>query len=311
MRLRRLLERAGVMAASVGLVVGGAASAAVGSAGVAAAEPPACADLDVIAIPGTWETSDHGLPAGNPGMLGAVTHDLPSAVHADYVPYAATAFPWETKVYGASKAEAISNASRMIEETAAQCPDTRFAIIGYSQGADAAGDLAARIGHGDGAVPAGRVAGVGLISDPSRSTLDHLVGPPVVGNGSGGARLGGFGALSSSVRTFCAEGDLYCAAPPGDFVTRLAGYLVQQSGTGSSQPDVYQPEGIAIYDDLMAAGGLPTLGQQVSGDGLVDHTEKFKQFLGSGIHQDYTAYPVDNQGTSATQWLRNWLIGLA
>src|SRR5699024_7824060 len=111
MRLRQVVERAGVAVAAAGLVFGGAATAAVGSAGVAAADPAECAELDVIAIPGTWETSDHGLPAGNPGMLGAVTHDLPATMTADYVPYAATAFPWETKIYGASKVEAISNAS--------------------------------------------------------------------------------------------------------------------------------------------------------------------------------------------------------
>src|SRR5699024_11151978 len=115
----------------------GAAAMVVGAGGTAAAAPPGCVSLDVIAIPGTWETSDHGAPAGSPGMLGAVTYNLPSSMRADYVPYAATAFPWEGKVYGASKHEAITNASNLIGDIAAQCPDTRFALIGYSQGADA------------------------------------------------------------------------------------------------------------------------------------------------------------------------------
>ena len=289
----------------------GAAAMVVGAGGTAAAAPPGCVSLDVIAIPGTWETSDHGAPAGSPGMLGAVTYNLPSSMRADYVPYAATAFPWEGKVYGASKHEAITNASNLIGDIAAQCPDTRFALIGYSQGADAAGDLAAAIGHGDGVIPADKVAAVGLVSDPRRSVFDTLVGPPVVGNGSGGARIGGFGALGDQVRTFCSPGDLYCAAPPGDFMTRMAGYLVQQSDPGSSEPDRYQPEGVALYDAIMEAGGIPTLGQQISDVTLWAHVDKYKQFLNSGIHQDYTTFPVTGDGTSATEWLRSWLISKA
>lgn len=296
--------------AVLGMTCLGATAMVVGTGGVASAAP-GCVALDVIAIPGTWETSDNGAPAGAPGLLGAVTYGLPGSMRADYVPYAATAFPWETAVYGASKYEAVTNARAMMADTAAQCPGTRFAIIGYSQGADAAGDLAAQIGHNSGPVAPDKIAGVGLISDPRRSSFDDLVGPPVVGNGAGGARIGGFGAVGGDVRTFCAAGDLYCAAPPGDFVTRLAGYLVQNSDPGSSEPDRYRPEGIAIVDDLMAAGGLPTLGAQLTGRANDARQNEIESFLGSGIHQDYTAYAVDANGTSATEWLRSWLINRA
>ncbi len=303
-------SRAGRLAA-LGAAALGASAMMVGGATAAAAAPEGCVSLDVIAIPGTWETSDNGAPGGSPGMLGAVTYGLPSSMRADYVHYAATAFPWEDKVYAASKNEAIDNASGFMADVAARCPGTRFAIIGYSQGADAAGDLAARIGHGQGTVPAEKVVAVGLISDPRRSAFDQLVGPPVVGDGAGGARIGGFGALTPNVRTFCSPGDLYCAAPPGDFMTRLAGYVVQQADPGSSEPDRYQPEGVALVDDIMAAGGLPTLGQQANEVAFQAHMDKYEQFLGSGIHQDYTTFPVDQSGTSATQWLRNWLISKA
>src|SRR3546814_8978714 len=92
----------------------------------------------------------------------------------------------------------------MIGAMAASCGDTRFAIVGYSQGADAAVDLAAEIGTGIGMVPPTRVEGVGLLSDPRRSESDVLIGPAVGGNGASGPRIGGFGWLSGKTVTLCA-----------------------------------------------------------------------------------------------------------
>ena len=174
----------------------GTMAAMLSATGTASADPAGCKALEVIAIPGTWETGPDNTPVGN-GLLGAVTNGMTSSrVDVNYVEYVATAFPWESQVYGLSKSEAIRNADNMMGQIAKDCPGSRFAIIGYSQGADAAGDLAAKIGHGQAWVGADRVAGVGLVSDPRRSEWDHLVGPPVPGNGASGARLGGFGALA-------------------------------------------------------------------------------------------------------------------
>lgn len=89
-------------------------------------------------------------------MLAPVTNGLPGSVRTDYVTYSATAFPWESNVYAKSKQQAVDNARGMIGAMAASCGDTRFAIVGYSQGADAAGDLAAEIGTGIGVVPDSR-----------------------------------------------------------------------------------------------------------------------------------------------------------
>ncbi|WP_024793353.1 cutinase family protein [Tomitella biformata] len=288
----------------------GAMSAMLVAGGTASADPAACKSLEVIAIPGTWETGPGNTPVGN-GLLGAVTDGMASArVGVSYVSYVATAFPWESQVYGASKAEGIAHADGMMGAIAAECPSSKFAIIGYSQGADVAGDLAARIGHGQGAVGADRVVGVGLLSDPRRSEYDHLVGPPVPGNGGGGPRLEGFGALTEKIRTFCAPGDLYCAAPQEDFVARIFGFAAQQSDPGSSDKQAV-PEGQNLLNELMAAGGIQLLQGQLTEGNNEARYRQIDGFLKSGAHQDYTRYVVDAQGNSATQWLRGWLIGLA
>ncbi|WP_280239991.1 cutinase family protein, partial [Nocardia abscessus] len=152
---------------------------------------PGCPSLYVVAIPGTWETGRDKTP--QPGMLAGVTRGLPSSTEVDYVTYAATAFPWEGEVYGNSKKEAVDNARGLIANMAQQCGATKIALVGYSQGADAAGDLAAEIGTGLSVVPADRIAGVGLISDPRRSPTDVQVGPPAPRAGAGGPPGGGVG----------------------------------------------------------------------------------------------------------------------
>lgn len=78
-----------MIGAMAGTVMVGAAGA-VGGAGAATAAPDGCPDLYVVAVPGTWETSD-----ANPseGMLASVTDNLPRNTRTDYVTYAATAFP--------------------------------------------------------------------------------------------------------------------------------------------------------------------------------------------------------------------------
>ncbi|QBJ96557.1 cutinase family protein [Rhodococcus sp. ABRD24] len=296
MRVKKLFVALG---ACVVAVVGSVVS--VGSAQAA----PVCPNLHVVAIPGTWETSPDSKP--RPGMLSAVTDALPSSVGVDYVTYAATAFPWESEVYAASKRQAVDNARAIIGDIAKRCGNTNFGIIGYSQGADAAGDLAAEIGTGLGIVPPSRIAAVGLLSDPRRSETDALVGPRVVGNGAGGPRIGGFGWVSEQTRTFCVVGDLYCSTPKDDFVTRMAGFLAQVSDPVAPMMGRYTQEALAIFDDLMAAGGIATLQAQLTDQANEQRFEQLERFYDSQVHHDYRGYVVDGSGATATSWLANWL----
>ena len=290
--------------AGIGVAAAVASGLVVGAASPAAADPVDCPTMYVVAIPGTWETSSGAAP--KPGMLTDVTDRLGSDIRTDYVSYPATAFPWEGEVYGQSRAEAVANAGGMLKAMADRCGATKLGIIGYSQGADAAGDLAAAIGTGVGVVPADKVVAVGLISDPKRSDTDALVGPAVVGTGVGGPRVGGFGYVSPVVRTFCAVGDLYCSTPKDDYVARLAGFLAVSSNPAPNVADQYSQEAQSLIADLAAAGGLPVLQGQLSDQANEQRRREIEAFYRSGIHQEYQSYNVEN-GQSATQWLARYL----
>ncbi|MFI6871003.1 cutinase family protein [Nocardia sp. NPDC050406] len=298
MRLKKIVAAAGAAASVLsGVVLGGSGSAAA---------DPGCPSLYVVAIPGTWETGrEKGV---QPGMLTGVTNGLRAEV--DYVTYAATAFPWEGNVYGASKKEATDSARDLVSAMAASCGATKIALVGYSQGADAAGDLAAEIGSGSGPVAPERIAGVGLISDPRRSVTDTQVGPAAPGAGAGGPRVGGFGWIADRVRTICAIGDLYCSTEENDFVTRFAGFLAQSSNPNPTSLWKYQLELGAIMTDLMSQGGLPTLQAQLSDDANQQRAKQLEQFYGSGTHQMYGSYPVGG-GQTAITWMHNWIAGMA
>ncbi|MDV6233958.1 MULTISPECIES: cutinase family protein [Rhodococcus] len=290
--------------AGIGVAAAVASGLVVGAATPAAADPADCPTMYVVAIPGTWETSSGAAP--KPGMLTDVTDRLGSGIRTDYVSYPATAFPWEGEVYGQSRAEAVANAGGMLKAMADRCGATKLGIIGYSQGADAAGDLAAAIGTGVGVVPADKVVAVGLISDPKRSDTDALVGPAVVGTGVGGPRVGGFGYVSPVVRTFCAVGDLYCSTPKDDYVARLAGFLAVSSNPAPNVADQYSQEAQSLIADLAAAGGLPVLQGQLSDQANAQRQREIEAFYRSGIHQEYQSYDVGN-GQSATRWLARYL----
>jgi len=301
-----MLSRWRTTVASAAAVV--TAALPIGVRSTAQAAPPECPSLYVVAIPGTWETSDKD---PGRGMLGGVTNNLPGNIRTDFVPYAATAFPWEGDVYGRSKQEAVDHARGMIGAMARQCGATRFALLGYSQGADAAGDVASSIGTGLGVVPADRVALVGLIADPRRSPSDQLIGPPVSGAGASGPRVGGFGWLTPRTYTFCATGDLYCAMPNGDFAGRIGGLLVQLSNPDPARVGSYQLQVSTLVNDALAAGGLGLLDNQITQQEYNQRKNQVDDFLKSGIHQSYPRYAVDSYGETALTWLHRRLIEAA
>ncbi|WP_405484076.1 cutinase family protein [Nocardia sp. NBC_00511] len=274
----------------------------------ATAAPSDCPSLNVVAVPGTWETSRDD---PQQGMLAQVTRGLPGKVRTDYVSYAATALPWEGEVYGRSKREAVNTARDMISKMASRCGATHYALLGYSQGADAAGDLAAEIGTGLGVVSPDKVVAVGLLSDPRRSATDALVGPAVPGAGAGGARVGGFGWLSPKVRTFCAAGDLYCSVPNDDLAGRFAGFATQLSAPDPLQIPNYAFTLQSILAEALGPGSTAILSAPSDDPAGEQWVRQVQQFLTSGVHQSYPRYVVDHNGATATAWLHNWLADAA
>ncbi|WP_280453927.1 cutinase family protein [Nocardia brasiliensis] len=174
-----------------------------------------CADTFNLFIPGTWETNEAADPAQPIGMLKPIAeaiqreHGATSTIY--FTPYMARAFD-NGHTYADSKHTALTNARKALRDYGTRCAGAKFTITGYSQGADAAGDIASDIGNGRGPISADRVLGVGLLSDPAAGTTgETAVGPRTPGKGIADPRPRGMGALSGRVTSICDPNDLYCS----------------------------------------------------------------------------------------------------
>ncbi|MGW0025413.1 cutinase family protein [Rhodococcus sp. NPDC003383] len=239
---------------------------------IAHAAPTDCVSTFNLFIPGTWETDENADPSQPVGMLKPVADALEnthgSAVEVYTLPYMARAFD-NGHTYADSKADAVSKAKQVLADVAKSCPRTKFTMIGYSQGADAAGDIASDIGNGRGPIDASRVLAVGLLADPGAGTKGSAtVGPRTSGQGIADPRPQGMGALSGRVASICDPGDLYCSIEKGS--SPLLGSLGSILSKSSSVDDVptAEPGGntqlaAALTSDFSDAD-LPALGTKVS-----------------------------------------------
>jgi hypothetical protein len=156
--------------------------------------------------------------------------------------------------YNDSRAEGTRGAVKAITDMNNRCPLTSYVIVGFSQGAVIAGDIASDIGNGRGPIDADLVVGVTLIADGRRQDrVGQDIGPNPDGQGAEitlqevptlsalglsmtGPRPGGFGMLNDRVNEICAPGDLICAAPESAFdITQLPRTLQVLTG-GAGQP---------------------------------------------------------------------------
>ncbi|MFJ1460978.1 cutinase family protein [Nocardia sp. N2S4-5] len=188
-----------------------------------AAPAPGCPKFTTVLVPGTWETHPDpsidprlgtGTDAARPApatMLAPVADALQARYGRDLavatVSYSASISP----TYAASESDGEHALAALLTQL---CPTTQVLLVGYSQGAQVAGDLATRIGHGQGPIPASRVLAVGLVADPRRASTTPHLGESAGGEGVAGPRTQDFGALNDRTRTVCARGDLYCSASP-------------------------------------------------------------------------------------------------
>ncbi|WP_424809769.1 cutinase family protein [Rhodococcus sp. 27YEA15] len=259
-----------------------------------AAQSADCPDVQVVATPGTWESSatdDPYNPTANPASLMLnVTRPLqqqfaPGRADVYTVPYVAqfsnpVAIPPDgQQSYNNSRAAGTAAANDFLVERHAQCPLTSYVLVGFSQGAVITGNVAAAIGDGTGAVPANLVLGVALIADGRRDPAFGItVGPEVAGVGAElslnglnlpgltmtGARPGGFGALNDRTYQICAPDDGICDAPPAA---------------------------------LNPSNWLSSAGR------LLDYSK-------NPVHAMYNSFPVESDGTTATQWMVRWAADL-
>ncbi len=258
-------------------------------------QPASCPDVLMLSVPGTWESNsndDPYNPSANPiSYMLNISQPLRERFPAERlevytVPYVAQfsnpiALPPDgQQSYNRSRSEGTARTTEKLAQTYRDCPLTTYVMVGFSQGAVIAGDVAAEIGAGNGPVPANKMLGVMLVADgrrvpgPDQATVIGAVPP---GEGAEVALKGlkvpgitmtgprpGFGALADRSYTICAPGDLICDSPR---------------------------EALSPFNILNSAGTLV-------------------RAAGNPVHSLYHGYVVDENGTTATQWTLNWATGL-
>ncbi|MDT2007198.1 cutinase family protein [Rhodococcus opacus] len=236
---------------------------------IAHAAPTTCAATVNLLIPGTWETNENADPNRPVRMLAPVVEAIKAQNGARAqiytLPYMASAFD-NGHTYADSKADAVSKATAVLRNYADKCRGAKITVTGYSQGADAAGDLASAIGNARGPVDADQVLGVALLADPGAGTKGAAtVGPTTSGEGIAGPRSQGMGTLSGRVASICDPKDLYCSIRKGanPFLGSLGSILSKTPGnTGAGTGGGNAAVATALTSDFSGAD-LPGLGSDV------------------------------------------------
>ncbi|MEV0297039.1 cutinase family protein [Nocardia sp. NPDC050710] len=249
-----------------GAVAVTAAAVVAAGSGAAAAEDGAvplagCPGLLVIGVQGTSESSPTASPTLDTGMLGTMFGPMLSrGVDIDrvYIGYSASfggavGTGPGVQPYADSTAQARARLDATAAEAIAQCPGTQLAVAGFSQGAAVVSGFAQDVGAGHGPVPADRIAGVALLSDPTRPSGGEPIpgrpgqvtpdpAPGTDGTTTSQVRLapvppsGGiadtgthFDALEGRVGEFCAPHDLACDAPDNAAALQVAAGVAAQA----------------------------------------------------------------------------------
>lgn len=256
----------------------------------ATAQPADCVDVQTIVIPGTWESSakdSASQPVSHPrSLMLTVSKSLQqkfaekrNAVHT--VPYVAqfsnpVAIPPDGQVsYKTSRDQGTARAKWKMSAVYKRCPLTGFVLLGFSQGAVIAGDIASAIGNGRSDIPASNILGVGLIADGRRTPgYAPTMGPNPSGSGAEvalapigklipgidlrGSRSGGFGTIREKVLSLCAPNDLICDSPTiaggiGDLIgsgTKIASAITNPVHGAYARTKYWSLGGVAAPDYL-------------------------------------------------------------
>ncbi|WP_084497246.1 cutinase family protein [Nocardia amamiensis] len=267
---------AAMVAAAVGAVTLAPAAAEPAEPGTTTTAPQdqqqiPCTPLHVVAFQGTGQSGEQSDPTTDSGFLGQTVtlpllREAPGVVSRQMVPYAAD-FGFHDKPYAESMTGGVAAGIRTISAYAQRCPSSMIALVGYSQGAEIADELARMIGSGNVNAPvrSDRVAAVSLFSSPIRedqsavfpgapqrlspavpsgldqSLLSQLLltsTTPTVGGGIAPAlsTSTGYGQLTGRVASWCAGGDVACSTPKDAPLARTIANLGGQIHFSAQDP---------------------------------------------------------------------------
>ena len=226
-----------------------------------------CPDVQLMSIPGTWESSPQLDPFNPVQFPIALLLNVSNPIREQFgterleiytVPYTAqfhNPLSADGQMnYNDSREEGMRNTVKAMTDMNNRCPLTSYVLVGFSQGAVIAGDIASDVGNGRGPVDADLVLGVTLIADGRRQAgVGQDVGPNPPGQGAEitlhevpmlssmgltmtGPRPGGFGTLNDRTNEICATGDLICSAPDEAFSIGNLPRTMEILGGGAGQP---------------------------------------------------------------------------
>lgn len=273
---------------------------------IANAAPGSCTPIHVVSVPGTAASASNA--PTEPRAIAPnydVTKILQDRLGADKVSGWTTNYPasvgavsifwpvmgngntWGSEMvsYGESAKIGVANSAKHISEYKSACPNTKFMLLGYSQGSSVAGDLARDISAGKVAgVTPDDVSNVLLIADPGRSSTSAydsytgdksvLWGPIPPGKmgknfeilapgeeindsrvGWTGERQGRFKGMYGKVLSLCEPDDLACSAPPNSMLRALADYADKESQLADLNSDLGKRVGAAVKN-FTSKGGI-------------------------------------------------------
>ena len=176
-----------------------------------------CTDVEIIGLRGSHEeylAYEHGMGSLLGPLADSIAGQLSGSLTASFygVPYRAVDASPGTVAggeYFESKDEGSALLHDHLLERISDCPGTRFVVLGYSQGAHAAGDLLAR----EGTYISNRIAALVMFGDPRfnpKASYDWGSFDPHDHGLAGARSLSDFSGWSSRVISFCHNDDIVC-----------------------------------------------------------------------------------------------------
>ncbi|MEU2282676.1 cutinase family protein [Streptomyces sp. NPDC013178] len=189
-----------------------AALSLVGGAGLAtlsapAASAAACTDIDVVAARGTFEPGTLGFIVGDP-VYSALQKKITGKTLSSYK----VNYPADLSLTSAAQGNA--DLVNHVKSQAAACPNQRFVLVGYSQGANV-------VDNSIGISSAGAVVGSPIVATVPAALEPRVAAVLLFGNPIRALGKSVTGTYQSRTLDLCAQGDPICENGGDDVLAHL------------------------------------------------------------------------------------------
>ncbi|KAK2767863.1 amidohydrolase family protein [Colletotrichum kahawae] len=190
-------------------------------------QPPApCAPVQIVVARGSLE-------AQGAGLLGNIANKSSMAIPGSII--TPLVYPAQLEPYPPSVSQGVGNMTQLLTSQAQACPNTKFVLMGYSQGAQVSLDTLCGTSDGpnfnttqaQAPMLANKIAAVVLIGDPTSIATQPFQKGTAKKNGIFPRQdFSACQGLTSKFISFCDETDLFCAS--GQNLTVHLGYFQKQ-----------------------------------------------------------------------------------